>query len=261
MMHENKIYFITGSSSGIALATAKLLFERGASIAGFDWNRERNEREMNRLDPRGERVLALTGNVAEENDLQAAYEQALEKFGKLHGVVACAGINGTWAALQDLAVEDWDQTQQVNLRGSFLTLKHAIAPLRANDGGSIVLVSSINGPIQKNATGATAYACSKSGQVTLGEKAAVELARYKIRVNTVLPGAVRTNIRTTASWQHLEKIKYRQLVPYDTAHPLLKRVGYPEEVAGPIAFLLSDDARFVSGTGLVVDGLQSVTGY
>lgn len=141
----------------------------------------------------GREALIIKTDVSKAEQVEHAYKVAYDHFGKIDFVFANAGINGVIAPIEDIKPEDWDQTHTINLKGTFLTIKYAI-PYMKETGGSIVINSSINGNRYFKNFGFSAYSSSKAGQVAFGKMAALELAKYKIRVNTICPGSIDTNI-------------------------------------------------------------------
>ena len=172
-------------------------------------------------------------------------------------VLVNAGINGMWAPIEDMTPAEWDATIRTNLRGSFLTIHHAV-PLMQEHGGSIVIISSINGTRTFTTAGATAYSVTKAGQFAMGQMLALELARYKIRVNVICPGAIQTRISENTWRRNAEAARVAAVYPKGTI-PLTKGVrGTPEDIAQTVAFLCSDAAKHITGTPIWVDGGQSL---
>jgi NAD(P)-dependent dehydrogenase (short-subunit alcohol dehydrogenase family) len=135
----------------------------------------------------GHAALALTADISLEPEIRQAVEQIIARFGCLDVVVANAGVNGVWAPIDDLKPDEWDRTIAVNLRGTYLTIHTTVPHLKAAGGGSIVVVSSINGTRTFTTPGATAYTATKAGQVAMVQQLALELARHGIRINAVCP--------------------------------------------------------------------------
>ncbi len=171
--------------------------------------------------------------------------------------MANAGVNGLWAPLEQITPEEWDRTITINLRGTYLTLRAAL-PLLKISGGSVVVVSSVNGTRMFSNTGASAYATSKAAQVAFARMMALELAPSRVRVNCVCPGAIHTEIGDNTEHRDLDKIRVpikfpRGKVPLTGGEP-----GASGQVAEAIWFLLSDAASHVTGTEIFVDGAQSL---
>ena len=176
---------------------------------------------------------------------------------RLDIVVANAGINGVFAPIEELKVEEWDRTLNTNLRGTFLTIKYAV-PLLKERGGSVVITSSINGNRIFSNAGATAYSCSKAGQLAMAKMLAVELGPKRIRVNAICPGQISTNLSQNTFPHGVEKVRIPVEYPEGSIPLTGKTPGTSGEVAELIWFLASDYADHISGTEVYVDGAQSL---
>jgi NAD(P)-dependent dehydrogenase (short-subunit alcohol dehydrogenase family) len=185
--------------------------------------------------------------------VKAAIDQTVAKFGRLNVVVANAGINGVWAPLDELRPDEWDKTLAVNLKGTYLTLHFAIPYLKKAGGGSVIVVSSVNGNRSFSTAGATAYSCSKAGQVAMMRMAALELGQHQIRVNAVCPGAIHTNIDQSTTKRDTDRIGLTIEFP-DGKPAVNDGQGNPNDVADVCLFLASDLSRHVSGDAIYVDG-------
>ncbi|MBI4530905.1 MAG: SDR family oxidoreductase [Candidatus Latescibacteria bacterium] len=256
MKLKDKVAIVTGGSSGIGKAAALLMAEEGAKVA-INARREARCREaVQEILDRGGEVFALAGDVADPAHVEQLVRETVNRWGRLDIVVANAGINGVFAPIEEITPEEWDQTQAINARGTFLTVKYAIPHLRETGGGSVIIVSSVNGTRIFSNPGFTAYSCSKAAQVAFAKMAAVELARWKIRVNVVCPGATRTSIHENTFVRNTEKIAIPRSFPQG-AIPL-GHAATSEQVARTILFLASDDADYVTGTEMWVDGALSL---
>src|SRR5690606_17318965 len=171
---------VTGAGSGIGKAAALKLAEAGFHVAVVGRTRDQLDETAEAIRARGRKALSLLADVAVEAQMRDAFATAALEFGRLDHVFANAGINGVWAPIEDLTYEEWNKTQAINLGGTFLTLHYAV-PLMKEHGGSIVITSSINGTRTFTTAGASAYAASKAAQFALGQMAALQLARYRIR--------------------------------------------------------------------------------
>ena len=178
-------------------------------------------------------------------------------FGGLHVVFANAGINGMQCPIEEMTLDEWHATLNTNLTGTFLTVKHAIPAIRAARGGSIIVTASINGTRLFGLPGYSAYSTSKAGQVAFTRMAAIELARWGIRVNVILPGAVHTNLGERTYRRNLEPVTYDVRMP-ETWPPLYGRSASPDEIARLVVFLASDDSSYVTGAEIVVDAAASL---
>ncbi|WP_423410576.1 SDR family oxidoreductase [Heyndrickxia sp. MSNUG] len=255
---KEKVAFITGASSGIGKAAAIKLAKEGAKIALIDIKEENAKAVKDEIHGIGGSALICECDISKADEVQLSYQKVIEKWDRIDIVFANAGINGVIAPIEDLSSEDWDATINTNLKGTFLTVKYAI-PHMKNSGGSIVITSSINGNrIYKN-FGMSAYSTSKIGQAGFGKMAALELAQYKIRVNTICPGAIETNIgqNTFPQEDNLEKIKIPVEYP-EGNQPLEERSGKPEQVADLVFFLASDMSSHITGTEVYIDGAESL---
>ena len=257
MKLKDKVALITGGSSGIGRAAAVAMAREGAKIALTARRAERCQEAVDEIEGMGGEALALPGNVADAEHVEALVAATVERWGRLDIVVPNAGINGVFAPIEDITPEEWDQTQHINVRGTFLTVKYAIPHLRAAGGGSIVVVSSVNGNRIFSNFGFTSYSCSKAAQVTFAKMAAVELAQWDIRINVVCPGWTKTNIGENTFARDIDKIKIPREYPEGMV-PLQQRPASSEEVANAILFLASNDASYVTGTEIYVDGALSL---
>jgi NAD(P)-dependent dehydrogenase (short-subunit alcohol dehydrogenase family) len=254
---NDKVALVTGAGSGIGAASAKRLARAGAKVALLG----RNEKELDKtaacVREVGSEALVLVTDIADEKALQQAYEQVSKNWGRLDIVFANAGINGVWAPLDELSLEEWQKTIDANLIGTFLTVKYAL-PMLKQQGGSVIITSSVNGTRMFSNTGATAYACTKAAQVAFTKMIALELAKHKIRVNVICPGAITTQIFDNTEQRNLEKVK--EPVDYPEGNiPLTDgEPGTSEDVAELVLFLASENAKRITGTELWIDGGQSL---
>lgn len=248
---------ITGGNSGIGRATALLLAEQGAKVAVLGRTKGELEQVVQTIIERGGDALGLTADVAEAQQVQQAVAAVAARWQRLDIVLANAGINGVWAPLEELTPEDWDKTLEINLKGTFLTVKYAL-PLLKRRGGSVVITSSVNGTRIFSNTGATAYACSKAAQVAFAKMIALELAKHRIRVNVICPGAIDTSIAESTEERALEGAGEPAEFP-DGRIPLTDgRPGSAEQVARLVLFLASNAADHITGTELWIDGGESL---
>jgi len=254
---EGKSALITGGGSGIGRATALMMAERGARIALLGRTRSDLDQTLDLIgEPHGGH-LVLEANVSDESEMLAAYAILERHWDQLDIVVANAGINGVWAPLDQIQVEEWDETLETNLRGTFLTLKCAL-PLLRRRGGSAVVVSSINGTRIFSNSGATAYACSKAAQVAFTKMVALELARDRIRVNVVCPGAIKTHIESSTERRSLDDLHLPVEFPEGGIPLTGGGPGEASQVAELITFLSSDAAALITGTEVYIEGGQSL---
>ncbi|HZD64547.1 MAG TPA: SDR family NAD(P)-dependent oxidoreductase [Acidimicrobiales bacterium] len=242
---QGKVAVVTGAASGIGRATALTFLERGASVLACDLNETAGAALMEAVPGDRRRLSFRRVDVVEEPDVAGAVAAAREHFGRLDVMVNNAGVPGAFGPVTDLPAEDWDYTFSVLARGAFLGVKHAAAALiDQGDGGAIVNVASI--AAFSAGAGPQAYSAAKAAVVNLTQSAAVELAPHHIRVNAVCPGVIRTPFLEPGAPQDLGGF-LGQVQPWPEA-------GQPEDVARVLAFLASEDAGFVTGEAVVVDG-------
>lgn len=245
-----KVAFITGGESGIGKATAIRFAREGARIAIADNDEEDGRQQVERA---GGQAVFCKCDVSEPEDVRRAVEKTVEHFGRLDVVVANAGINGVWAPIEEIEPAEWEKTIAVNLKGTYLTLHFAVPHLKRSGGGSIIVMSSVNGNRTFSNAGATAYSVSKAGQVAMVHMLALELGKDQIRVNAVCPGAIETNISQSTTKRHTDKIGLE--IEFPQGEPAVNRgKGDVNEVADVCLFLASDQSRHVSGVEIYVDG-------
>lgn len=258
MSLSGKVALVTGAGSGIGKAAALKLAEEGAHIAVLSRTKEEVDAVRDSVTALGRQALAISADISDQADMQSVFDQIAEAFGRLDIVFANAGINGVWAPLDELHPDEWDKTNAVNLRGTFLTLHHAIPLMRKAGGGSIMITSSINGTRTFTTAGASAYAVTKAGQLALTQMAALELAKYRIRVNAICPGAVETRIDENTTQINTERAEEPAIYPKGTVPLKGGDPGQAAEVAELVAFLASDKASHITGTPIWIDGGQSL---
>jgi len=172
--------------------------------------------------------------------------------------VANAGVNGVWAPIDELKPSDWDDTIRINLRGTYLTVHASVPHLKAAGGGSIVIVSSINGTRTFTSPGATAYSVTKAGQLAMAQQLALELGRHRIRVNAVCPGEIETAIDENTDIRGRERTEVPVRFPAGDIPVTGGVAGTSEDVAELIGFLASDASRHITGTPVWIDGGQGL---
>jgi NAD(P)-dependent dehydrogenase (short-subunit alcohol dehydrogenase family) len=252
MQLPGHVALVTGASSGIGRASALALAAEGARVGLLGRSQGPLDGVAEEIAAAGGEAMSLVADVSEAGDMALAVEALVARWERLDVVVANAGVNGVWAPLDELEPDEWDTTLAINLKGTFLTFKYAIPHLRRR-GGSVVVVSSIQGTRHFSSPGTTAYACSKGAQVVMVKKMALELARHGIRVNAVCPGATDTDIEDATERRNLASIELPAEFP-EGELPLLGRPMEPEEVAAVITFLASPAASVVTGSEVWVDG-------
>lgn len=254
---EGKVAVVTGAGSGLGRAAALLLAKEGATIATLDRTPDESQKTLDQVQQNGGKGLVTIADVAQPDQVQRAFQQIVETFGRIDIAFANAGINGVWAPIEDLTPEEWDKTLDTNLKGTFLTVKYAVPHLK-RQGGAIVITSSVNSTRIFSNTGATAYATSKAAQVAFTKMVALELAPHRVRVNVICPGAIETAINESTQRRDVEQIQTpvefpKGKIPLNDGEP-----GTSEQVAQLVLFLVSDASSHISGTEVWIDGTESL---
>ena len=227
---KDRVIFVTGAASGIGAATAAACLAAGAKVVGAD------RADVSGVD------LALKLDVSDESDVNAAVARIIEGYGRIDGLANCAGIS-VQGPVTMMRMEDWDRALSVNLTGSMLCARAVIPEMMKAGTGSIVNISSVYG--LTGGPGNTPYNVSKAGVAQLTRCMAADYGAAGIRVNAVCPGYIKTPMVDMLSGQIEQN--------FINMH-LLRRAGQPEEVASVIRFLLSDEASYVTGANIPVDG-------
>jgi 3-oxoacyl-[acyl-carrier protein] reductase len=238
---EGKTALVIGAASGIGKATVVRFLEEGANVVLADWQAEAGAATAAELG-----IPFIATDVSKLADVEAAVALAVARYGRLDIIVQNAGIY-PWQLLEQTSVEDWDRVLATNLRGSFIATRAALPVMKQQGGGRILYTSSITGP-HVTSPGHGHYSASKAGINGLIRAAALEFAGYGITVNGVEPG----NILTEAIQEHRSPEFIKGM---EDAIPL-GRLGSPRDVANAFLFLASDDAAYITGTTIVVDGGQ-----
>ncbi|MDG5800142.1 SDR family NAD(P)-dependent oxidoreductase [Marinilabiliaceae bacterium ANBcel2] len=245
----DKVYLITGGSSGIGLAVAEKFIKNGDKVISVT----RSEKKIVRAygeKPHLEGVVDFfTGDISKQEDVDKVVDYLKENYGVLHGLVNSAGVLST-GTLESLTVEQWHQMLDINLTGPFLLTKALLPFLKRAGGASIVNISSIAGLRPGTSIG---YSVSKAGLDMLTRFLAGDLGPYNIRVNSINPGLVRTNLHFDNDIIDDEKVYEEMIEAAKVRHPL-KRIGEPQDIANAVDFLMSDAASWISGVIMPVDG-------
>lgn len=248
MRLPDKVAVITGGASGIGRATALRFADEGARVVILDRDSARGEQVLAQLRERGHPALFLQADIADEEQVRDAMEKTQAEFGALHILVnnAAAFVFGSYNA----TTEEWERVLSVNVRGTALCSKHAVDAMIRAGGGAIVNVTSISAFVAQERS--LPYNTSKAALLGLNRCLAMDLAPHKIRVNAVAPGCIDTpQLRADIERAGMT---FEQGLALEGPLHLLHRYGTAEEVANAILFLASDEASFITGTCLMVDG-------
>jgi NAD(P)-dependent dehydrogenase (short-subunit alcohol dehydrogenase family) len=255
---EGKVALVTGAGSGIGKATAIRFARAGAIVGALGHTEDEIRQIVQEIESGGGKAVPLIADVAASGAMERAVGELVRQSGRLDIVFANAGINGVWAPIDELQPDEWDRTININLRGAYLTIHHAVPHLKKAGGGAIVITSSINGTRVFSNAGTTAYSCTKAAQVALAQILAVELARHHIRVNVVCPGWIDTEISDNTDTRNLEKAEVPADYPEGEIPLTGKQPGSSLEVAELVLFLVSDRAKHITGTPVWIDGAESL---
>jgi NAD(P)-dependent dehydrogenase (short-subunit alcohol dehydrogenase family) len=244
---EGRVAVITGAASGIGRASALLFAKEGATVVAFD-KAPQVEATAEAIIAAGGRATGLVGDAGLEKDVEATIGWAVKEFGRLDAVYANAGVSGGYTPMEELTAEFWAEILRINLIGPFLAIKHASKVMAAAGKGSIICTASVAG--LRSGAGGIPYSASKAGVISLVQTSANVLYGTGVRVNAICPGLIETGMTAPIYARARERgtdDKIGQLNP-------LKRGGEPGEIAAAALFLASDEASYVNGQAIAVDG-------
>lgn len=246
---DGKIALITGGGSGIGRATALLFAAEGAKLSIVDWAEDNARAVAAEIAARGGEAIALRADVSRSADAERMVAETVRRFGRLDILYNNAGI-GIARRTHLLSEEEWDRTIDVDLKGVFLGCKYALPELMKH-GGVILSTASVAG--LEGIRQMAAYCAAKAGVIMLTKSLAMDYAEYGVRVNCVCPGTIETPLSETAYEKLSDERRERARKAIAGMH-LLGRTGQPEEIASAALFLCSQDASFITGQAVVVDG-------
>jgi 3-oxoacyl-[acyl-carrier protein] reductase len=241
----NKVALVTGARRGMGKAHALALAKQGARVVVTDIDEKECQTVADEIRANGGEAVAFKLDVLSSQEVDQVFDAVIKKFGRLDILVNNAGIFAPKSALA-MTEEEWDHTLNINLKGEFLCAQRAAQEMTKNKWGRIINIASIaSGGVGIGFEGATHYSASKGGIVGMSESMALEFGPLGITVNVIAPGAIETPMIGAVTKDLIEEIELR--VP-------LKRIGKPEEVSAAVVFLASEEASYVTGATLVVDG-------
>lgn len=256
MSLKDKSIIITGAAMGLGLATAKELASRGANLTLVDFNEKSLETAVKGLKREfpSVKIVSVVGDASKEEDVRIYVDQAVKAFGRIDGLYNNAGIEGRQAPITEYDVNTFRRVLDINVLGVYFAMRYVIPVMQKQKYGRIVNVASVGG--LRGVMNQVAYVASKHGVSGMTKNAALEYGRDGIITNAIAPGAILTPMVAEA---------FRQVNPDDpkkaesdyAQHNPTKRLGLPEEVAKVVAFLLSEDASYVSGQTIAIDGGES----
>ncbi|GAB3868581.1 SDR family oxidoreductase [Hymenobacter segetis] len=244
---DNQVVLITGASSGIGKAAAEAFSQAGAHVVVADVDEAAGQALARQLSKTGPESLFVACDVASPASVQQLVQRTLAKFGRLDVAINNAGVGGASAPSADYPDEEWQRVLGINLSGVWYCQKYELQAMVAAGRGSIINMASILGKV--GFPGACAYVAAKHGLIGLTETAALEYGPQGIRINAVCPGFIETPMLTKAGIEGHNEM-HEQLA----ARHALHRLGRPEEIAGTLLWLASEQASFVTGQAIVVDG-------
>jgi hypothetical protein len=247
MRHENKVVIVTGAAKGIGWGIAKIFVQEGARVAVVDWDEANGKKSAQDFRDAGGQAIFIKCDVSKEDEVKAMIQKVLDEYGRIDILVNNAGV-GVYKTLLDASSADWDYCLGVNLKGVFLCSKYAIPHMQTVGKGAIVNISSVHSWATVN--GVAPYAASKGGISALTRNMAIDYGPT-IRVNAIAPGWVLTPLIQSIFDSYDDPADQRRQVE---KRQVMKRIGIPEDIGYSASFLASDEASFITGAHLFVDG-------
>lgn len=247
MRLKDRVAIVTGGAKGIGWGIVKVFIQEGAKVAVVDWDEKGGEATAEQMRQMGGDAIFILCDVSNEEQVKAMVEKTLAHYGRIDILVNNAGI-GVYKTLLDTSSEDWDRCLNVNLKGQFLCSKYVIPHMQKIGKGAIINISSVHS--FQTVNGVAPYAASKGGITALTRNMAIDYGPT-IRVNSIAPGWVLTPLIQSIFDSYDDPEEQRRLVE---KRQVMKRIGQPEDIGYAAAFLASDEASFITGTQLYVDG-------
>jgi len=247
---DNKVAIVTGGSLGIGKATCKVFAEEGAKVAITDIKDEEGKNLAEEINSNGGKAIYHNLDVSDEEQVKKVYAEIKNEFGKIDVLVNNAGISGVNKPTHEITEEEWDKLMDINVKGVFFCTKHVVPIMKENNGGSVINLSSIYGII--GAGDIPPYHASKGAVRLMTKNNAIIYAKDNIRFNSVHPGFIWTPLVEEMAKDSGEDVeKFRK--DLDSRHPI-GHVGEPNDIAWGITYLASDEAKFLTGSELIIDG-------
>jgi meso-butanediol dehydrogenase/(S,S)-butanediol dehydrogenase/diacetyl reductase len=243
---EGKVAVVTAGGAGIGAATVRRFAKEGASVVIADLSGTRGRAVAGEIKESGGRSVFLKMDASDPEAIQATIKLALDSYGRLDIMFNNAGM-AEIGLVHDTTLDSWNRVMAVTLTSTFLGIKYAVPIMRAQGGGAIINTASISGI--GGDYGMASYNAAKAGVINLTRAAALENAKHKIRINCVCPGGINTRAAEILGGDRADEFRRTM----SASHPV-GRMGEPEEIASTVAFLASDEASFITGTKIVVDG-------
>jgi hypothetical protein len=247
MKLKDRVAIVTGGAKGIGWGIVKVLILEGAKVVIADWDEKAGAQTAEEMRKAGGDAVFVLCDVSNEEQVKAMVQKTLDQYGRIDILVNDAGI-GVYKTLLDTSSEDWDRCLNVNLKGQFLCSKYVIPHMQAIGKGSIINISSVHS--FQTVNGVAPYCASKGGITALTRNMAIDYGPT-IRVNSIAPGWVLTPLIQSIFDSYDDPAEQRRQVE---RRQVMKRIGVPEDVGYAVAFLVSDEASFITGTQLFIDG-------
>jgi len=252
MRFDGKVVMVTGAATGLGLATAQRLVREGARVTLVDLNAEALEAARDTV---GGEMLLVSADVSDENQVRSAVEQTVRDLGRIDGLYNNAGIEGKQDPVESYESGQLDKVIDVNLKGVLYGMKHVLPHLREQGSGAIVNAASVGGI--RAVPNLIAYVASKHAVTGMTRQAAVEYGQYGVSINAIAPGAIMTDMIRGSLIQIAGEDGWEQAGAEFVSTNPMRRFGQPDEVATLVTFLLSQEAPFINGATIPIDGGQS----